>query len=187
MTVQQNVNLVPVTKDDHVFGHDDAPLTLIEYGDFQCVYCGEAYPVVKKLEDEFPMSLRFVFRNMPLSSVHPDAELAAEFAECAALQGRYWSMHDELFEHQDDLSREALLRYSESAGLNVDLVLEELDRADVAEHVARDVEGALRSGVDGTPTYFVNDRLYGGPRDYEAMRDYFNSLLEELAEASTRS
>ncbi len=147
----------PVDPDrDHVRGAADAQVTLVEYGDFQCPYCGEAYPVVHELLERFGDQLRFVFRHMPLPDLHPRAPAAARASEAAAAQGRFWEMHDRLFEHQLELSDADLARHAEAIGL--DLERFERDLGD-AGHAAR-TEAALRSGapsgVPRTPRFFVN-------------------------------
>ncbi len=111
---------IPVGPEDHSRGPLDAKLTVVEYGDYQCPYCGQAYPIVEKLLSEFADSMRLVFRNLPLAEVHPHAEAAAEVAEAVGLQGKFWEMHDTLFEHQRDLSDAALLRYIAAVGADVD-------------------------------------------------------------------
>jgi protein-disulfide isomerase len=110
---------VPVGPEDHVIGPANAPITLVEYGDYQCPYCGQAYPITQALIQEFGPDLRFVFRNLPLSHVHPRAQAAAEAAEAVGLQGKFWQMHDLLFENQQDLSAAALLEYARQAGADI--------------------------------------------------------------------
>jgi protein-disulfide isomerase len=153
---------VPVAADDHVLGSDGAEITLVEYGDYECSYCGEAYLIVKELGRRFTGRLRLVFRNLPLADVHPHAEVAAEAAEAVALQGRFWQMHDLLFEHQDDLTEQALLAYAEEAGADVSEVASVLAEGGTRQRVQDDVSGAIRSGVNATPTFFVNGARYEG-------------------------
>jgi len=153
---------VPVGSDDHIIGPDSAGITLVEYGDFECSYCAKAVPVVHELRRLFGDNIRFAFRNMPLIELHPHAQRAAEAAEAAALQGRFWEMHDLLFEHRTDLSDAALLRYAAQAGANTDAVADALRLGTARTKVERDVQGGIRSGVTGTPTFFVNGTRYEG-------------------------
>src|SRR6266545_4806012 len=156
----------PVDPDrDHSRGPDDAPVTLVEYGDFECPYCGRAEPVLRELLADFGDELRFVFRHLPLADVHPRASLAAEAAEAAGAQGKFWEMHDLLFAHQDALAPLDLVRYAEELGLDVGRVRGELRRRAYAPRVAEDVSSADASGVSGTPTFFVNGKRHHGAYD----------------------
>ncbi|ELY98770.1 DsbA family protein [Natrialba aegyptia] len=156
--------VVPVTEDDHQQGPDDAPVTLVEYGDYQCSYCGQAYPLIKDVQEQFGDDLRFVFRNFPLTSIHEYAQHAAEAAEAAGGQGEeeFWSMHDLLYENQDALDDESLITYAEQLGLDP-----ERFRSDFASHAFEDriheqFVGGARSGVNGTPTFYINGERYDG-------------------------
>ena len=171
--------VVPVGPDDHVEGPDDAAITIVEYGDFQCPYCGQAYPIVKRLQSDFGGSLRLVFRNMPLTNVHPQAELAAETAEAVGLQGKFWPMHDVLFENQRDLSGPAILRYVEDVGADLSQVANTLHDGVVQKRVKDDVESGIRSGVNGTPTFFVNGERYDGSWDYDTFHAYLEEMLDQ--------
>jgi protein-disulfide isomerase len=168
---------VPVGSDDHIIGPDSAGITLVEYGDFECSYCAQAAPVVSELRRLFGDDLRFVFRNMPLTELHPHAEHAAEAAEAAARQGRFWAMHDLLFEHRTDLSDAALLRYAAQAGADAALVAEALRLGTTRARVERDVEGGIRSGVTGTPAFFVNRTRYEGSWSLEPFAEYLRRRL----------
>jgi protein-disulfide isomerase len=148
---------------DHVRGAVDGRVTLVEYGDFQCPYCGRAEPVVRELLGD--ADLRFVWRHLPLTDVHPLAQLAAEAAEAAGAQGRFWQMHDLLLDHQDHLGVRDLLGYAETLGLDVGRFRADLREHRVADVIARDVESADLSGVSGTPTFFVNGQRYYGAYD----------------------
>jgi Na+/H+ antiporter NhaA len=154
---------------DHIRGLDDAPVTLVEYGDFECPYCGRAEPVVRQLLKDFGGDLRYVFRHLPLADVHPHAQLAAEAAEAADEQGAFWQMHDLLFEHQDDLEPKQLVSYAEQLGLDVDQFTEQLRRHEYAGRVAADVDDADLSGVSGTPTFFVNGIRHQGAYDIDTL------------------
>ena len=150
---------------DHIRGADDAPVTLVEYGDYQCPYCGQAEVVIRQLLDSFGDELRYVWRHLPLVDVHPSAQRAAEAAEAASAQGRFWAMHDTLLTHQDELSPRDLRRHAASVGLDVDRFAEDLRTREHAERVADDVRSADASGVTGTPTFFVNGQRHQGAYD----------------------
>ncbi len=168
---------VPVGSGDHVRGPADAVLTVVEYGDYECPYCGQAFPVVEELLRTFGNSLRLIFRNLPLADVHPHAEQAAETAEAVGLQGKFWEMHDALFEHQRNLSTNALLGYVAQVGADVDRVTRDLAEGGPRARVEADLEGAIRSGANGTPTFFVNGKRYDGSWAYEPFSTYLQSLL----------
>jgi protein-disulfide isomerase len=148
---------------DHVRGSDTALVTLVEYGDFECPYCGQAEPVVRELLDEG--GLRYVWRHLPLSDVHPNAQLAAEAAEAAARQDAFWQMHDLLFAHQGELRPPHLRRYAEQLGLDVGRFAEDLREHAGAEHVAEDLASADLSGAAGTPSFFINGARHRGAYD----------------------
>lgn len=147
---------------DHVRGPEDAPVTLVEYGDFQCPYCGEAYPVVKELLARFPGRVRFVFRHMPLADLHVRAPAAAEAAEAAAAQGRFWEMHDRLFEHQLELSDAQLREHAAAIGLDTARFDRELNAGAHADRVERDLRSGARSGIPSTPRFFVDGVIHLG-------------------------
>jgi protein-disulfide isomerase len=168
---------VPVGPEDHALGSSDAALTVVEYGDYECPYCAGAATAVASLRETFGADLRFVFRNFPLREIHPRAEHAAEAAEAVALQGRFWEMHDLLYENQSDLSDGALLRYAELAGARLDEVAQVLRSGQVRSRIEADVDGALRSGVQGTPTFFINGQLYEGSWEVSS---FSRRLREEL-------
>ena len=149
---------------DHIRGPIDAPVTIVEYGDFECPYCGRAEPEVPKLLRDFA-DVRFVWRHLPLSDVHPNAELAAEASEAAAAQGAFWPMHDLLLEHQHALQPADLVRYAEQLGLDVERFTRHLDRHAAAHRIDEDIQSADLSGVTGTPTFFVNGRRHYGAYD----------------------
>jgi Na+/H+ antiporter NhaA len=160
---------VPVTDErDHIRGPVDAPVTLVEYGDFECPYCGQAEPVVRELLAEAG-DVRYVWRHLPLTDVHPHAQQAAEAAEAAAEQGAFWAMHDLLFDRQDALTRAELAQHAAQLGLDVPQFLADLRRGSGAARVAADVESADLSAVSGTPTFFVNGRRHYGAYDIEAL------------------
>jgi len=162
----------PVGPDDHTQGPLDAPIVLVEYGDYECPYCGEAYPELKAVQKAMGDSLCFVFRNFPLSQAHPHAARAAEFAEAAATIGRFWEMHDVLYENQTALDDRSLIGYATQLGFDQALIESAL-RGDFSTRVRRDFASGVRSGVNGTPSLFVNGRRYDGPRDADSLIDLF--------------
>jgi formate-nitrite transporter family protein len=147
----------PLRPEDHITGPDSAPATLIAYCDFECPYCGQAFGRIKRVRQRFEHQLRFVFRHFPLIEKHPLAQQAAEASEAAARQGRFWVMHDLLFEHQEDLETEDLYGYADSAGLDVRLFKDDLHGRVHASRVLHDVKSGRRCDVTGTPTFFMND------------------------------
>jgi Na+/H+ antiporter NhaA len=153
---------------DHYRGPVDAPVTVVEYGDFECPYCGMAEPVVRELLQEFG-DVRYVWRHLPLSDVHPHAQLTAEAAEAASDQGTFWEFHDLVFQHQDALEPEDLIRYAEQLGLDVERFENDLREHVGAGRVADDVDSADLSGVSGTPTFFINGRRHYGAYDIRAL------------------
>jgi Na+/H+ antiporter NhaA len=150
---------------DHIRGAEDAPVTLVEYGDYECPYCGQAEVVVRELLSSFGDDLRYVWRHLPLSDVHPNAQMAAEAAEAAAAQGAFWEMHDKLLQHQDELAPRDIRRYAEEIGLDVDRFADEMHRHEYAGRVSDDVDSADASAVTGTPSFFVNGRRHQGAYD----------------------
>ncbi len=157
---------LPVTPDrDHISGPVEAPLTLLEYADFECPYCGMAYPIVESVIAQMGSQMRFVFRHFPLVDMHPHAERAAEAAEAAGAQGRFWEMHHMLFENQDDLSDRALLGHAQVLGLNIATFTDDLATGIYRPRVAEDFISGVNSGVNGTPTFFINAVKYEGSWD----------------------
>ena len=151
---------LPVGERDHVRGDEDAPVTLVEYGDYECPYSGRVYSIVKEVQNEFGDDLRFVFRNFPLENMHPHARRAAEAAEEAGTQGNFWAMHDHLYEHQDALDDEHLIEYATEIGLNIDQFKQELAEHAHEERVQEDLLSGARSGVQGTPMFFIDGERY---------------------------
>jgi protein-disulfide isomerase len=153
---------------DHIRGPADALVTLVEYGDFECPYCGRAEGVIRELLSDFG-DVRYVWRHVPLTDVHLHAQLAAEAAEAAADQGAFWEMHDLLLEHQDALRRPDLESYARELGLDTERFADELRSHEHAARVADDVDSADLSGVSGTPTFFVNGRRHNGAYDIDGL------------------
>jgi protein-disulfide isomerase len=177
---EQALLSIPVGPEDHSRGPLDAKLTVVEYGDYQCPYCGQAYPIVEQLMTTFADSMRLVFRNLPLADMHPHAEAAAEMAEAVALQGKFWEMHDALFEHQRDLTTAALLRYAADVGADATEATKQIAGGGPRQRVEADFESAIRSGANGTPTFFVNGVRYDGSWMYEPFAEYLTELLDSL-------
>jgi protein-disulfide isomerase len=153
---------------DHIRGPMDAPVTVVEYGDFECPYCGQAEPVLRELLREFG-DVRYVWRHLPLNDVHPNTQLAAEASEAAADQGAFWEMHDLLLDNQDALRPDDLIRYANRLGLDIELFAHALRQHTSAPRVADDVDSADLSGVSGTPTFFINGRRHYGAYDIETL------------------
>ncbi len=168
-----------VTEEDHVQGDADAACTLVEYGDYQCPHCGRAYPIVKQVQQHFKERLRFVFRNFPLVQVHSEAESAAEVAEFAGSKGKFWEMHDLLFENQEQLGDELYAELSRKLRIDPEETREALDSEAFTNRVRSDFTGGVRSGVNGTPTFFINGRRHNGPFE-------FDNLVRAIEESMAR-
>jgi protein-disulfide isomerase len=170
---------VPVTEGrDHIDGPADAAVTLVEYGDYECPYCGAAYPIVKEVQQRMGQKLRFVFRNFPITTSHPHAEQAAETAEAAAVQDKFWEMHDVLYENQRRLDDPALHGYAEQVGLDVERFDKELAEHAHAGRVHDDFMSGVRSGVNGTPSFYINGVRHDDSYDVD-------TLLAALQRAET--
>lgn len=160
---------LPVSPRDHVRGPASAPVTLVEYGDYECPYCGAAYPIVKEIQEAMGENLRFVFRNFPLTQIHPHAERAAEAAEAAGAQDHFWQMHDLLYENQRTLDDAHLLRFALVVGLDVERFTRELESGVHHARVREDFLSGARSGVNGTPSFFINDIRHDGSWEFEPL------------------
>ncbi len=170
---------VPVSEQDHIQGNHDAECTLVEYGDYECPHCGRAHPIVKRIQKHFGKKLRFVFRNFPLAEMHPQAESAAETAEYAGAHKKFWEMHDGLFENQDQLGGALYLKLAQQFGLSPQELREAVENRAYLERVKADFSGGVRSGVNGTPTFFINGKRYDGGFEY-------NELVAGIDEALDR-
>ena len=170
---------IPVGDRDHIAGSVHAPITLVEYGDYECPYCARALPILNEVQARLGPRLRFVFRHFPLSEIHPQAEAAAEAAEAAAAEGKFWPMHVRLFEHQRELDPEALIRHAVAVGADGERVRRELTDRVHRTRVREDFLSGVRSGVNGTPTFYIH-----GIR-YEGFWDSPERLMEALTEASS--
>jgi len=173
---------LPVGDRDHSSGPADAPVTLVEYGDYQCPYCGQAYPIVEEIRKRLGERLRFVFRNFPLSQVHEHAEHAAEAAEAAAAQGKFWEMHRTLYENQAALENEDLLGYLGQIGCDVRKAADELAKGVYTKRVREDFRGGVKSGVNGTPTLFINGSRYDG--NWSDANEFIAVLTEAASHSS---
>jgi protein-disulfide isomerase len=157
----------PVSPEDHAQGDSLAPVTLVEYGDYECPHCGRAYPIVKGVQKHFGKRLLFVFRNFPLTQSHPHAEPAAETAEFAGSQGKFWEMHDLLFEHQNRLGLPLFEQLAEELDLDPEALSASLESHEFVARVRADFSGGVRSGVNGTPTFYINGVRHNGSFDFE--------------------
>lgn len=168
---------VPVTPADHIQGDDKAPITLIEYGDYECPYCGRAYYVVKNLQERYGRQLRFVFRNFPLTQIHPYAEPAAETAEFAGAHRHFWEMHDGIYENQDRLGLGLFFELAEGLGLSATSMRKALTNHVYLPKVRDDFLGGVRSGVNGTPTFFINGVRHDGSYEFEDLAAAIDARL----------
>jgi len=159
----------PVGADDHALGPADAPVTLVEYGDYECPHCGRAHPIVKRVLRRLGREIRFVFRNFPLGEMHPHAVQAAEAAEAAGLQGEFWRMHDRLFEHQDALETQDLVGHAKQIGLESARFARDLESRALEDRVRSDFDSGVRSGVNGTPTFFIDGVRFDESWDEETL------------------
>jgi len=185
MAINMGSKLVlPVGARDHVQGPATAPVTLIEYGDFECPYCAAAYLIVKKIQELMEDELRFVFRHFPLTQVHPHAEVAAEGSEAAGAQGEFWEMHDLLFENQRTLDAWHLAQFAHQLGLNTRRFVRELEEGSHRGRVREDFLSGVKSGVNGTPAFFINDFRYDGSWDIEPLLLALKSVAAQETAAS---
>jgi protein-disulfide isomerase len=189
MTHQQGRLTPPVSDQDHVLGAGDATVTLVEYGDFQCPHCYRAHPIVLELETRIGSRMRFVFRNFPLSEIHPNAEQAAESAESVAARAgndAYWRMHHAIFEHQQDspdaLDAAHLARYAADSGADGGAVRRDLESGSFEDRVRSDFMSGVRSGVNGTPTFFINGVRFDG--DWTDVGQFAEALEAEANAAA---
>jgi protein-disulfide isomerase len=161
---------------DHIQGPSAAPVTLLEYGDYQCPYCGQAYPIIKQVQKHLGNKLRFVFRNFPITQIHPHAQHAAEAAESAAAQNKFWEMHDYLYEHQQALDDNHLEKYAGELGLDLTRFNHDMSSHAHAQRIREDFLGGVRSGVNGTPTFYINGIRYNDSWDLETLLETLRSF-----------
>lgn len=173
--------VAPVDSRDHVRGPKDAPVTIVEYGDFECAYSGQAYYALQRLSADTP-AFRLVYRHFPLTQIRPNALPAALAAEAAGAQGAFWEMHDILFEHQDSLEPENLIVYAQVLGLDVERFIVDLTSDNMAANVREDFVSGLRGGVNGTPTFYINSERHDGSDEYDALK----AAIEAAAKSRTR-
>jgi protein-disulfide isomerase len=173
----------PLGDRDHVLGPAEAPVTLVEYGDYECPYCGAAHPIVASILERMGDSIRFAYRHFPLTQLHPHAHHAAEMAEAAGSRGRFWPMHDTLFRSQDALEDEDLIGYAGQLGIHPDWTADVLATHTFAARVREDFMSGVRSGVNGTPTFFINGVRHDGPWDEPALME---ALLSAAMAAGRR-
>jgi protein-disulfide isomerase len=167
----------PVTDQDHVQGDHAAKCTLVEYGDYECPHCGHAYPIVKRIQKHFGKKLRFVYRNFPLTEIHPHAESAAETAEFAGAHEKFWQMHDALFENQESLGGALYMKLIDQLGLSREELRIAMDSREFLRRVKSDFTGGVRSGVNGTPTFFINGKRHDASFEYEDLVDAIDSAV----------
>jgi len=170
---------LPISNDrDHIQGQDAAPVTLVEYGDYECPYCGQAYPIIKQVQNKLGNKLRFVFRNFPITQIHPHAQHAAEAAEAAAAQNKFWQMHDNIYEHQEALDDKHLEKYAVILGLDLAKFKKDMHNHAYAAHVREDFLSGVRSGVNGTPTFYINGTRYNESWDLETLLETLRSTIK---------
>ncbi|MCU1272693.1 MAG: Periplasmic thiol:disulfide interchange protein DsbA [Bryobacterales bacterium] len=177
--------ILPVSERDHIQGPLNAAVTLLEYGDYECPHCTAAYPVIKAIQEGLGDELCFAYRHFPLIQIHPHAEPAAEAAEAAAARGRFWEMHDMLFENSPNLGVQDLVRYAEEIGIEADRFVSELRGHLYLPRIQVDMESGLRSGVKGTPTFFINGVRHRGGYDMESLLQALR--VAQLSAISERS
>ena len=176
----------PITSDDHLEGPSDAPVTVVEYADFECLHCARANPILKQLRTEIPDAFRLVFRHFPIVADRPRSVAAARAAVAAGLQGRFWEMHDRLFEHQAHLHPEAYQLHAEDIGLDLERFNRDMDDSRVATRIQRDLESGAVSGVRGTPTFFINGVRHVDTWDLDALRRAILSAVVTVRPIATR-
>jgi protein-disulfide isomerase len=175
---------VPVTKTDHVLGDLKAPVVIVEYGDYQCPYCGQAYAIAKGLLREFGDDLCLVFRNFPLTQVHPLAAMASQAAEAAGAQGKFWEMHDLLYEHQEALEFEDILSYAQEIKLDIERFSQDVQTGAFRERISQDTRSGIRSGVNGTPTFFLNGVRYDDSWDFETFSATIQKFISGIKQSA---
>jgi protein-disulfide isomerase len=168
----------PVSSNDHIQGGKNAIITLVEYGDYECPYCGQAYPIIQQVQKYYDSKLRFVFRNFPLTEVHPLAMPAAQTAEYAGAEGLFWEMHDLIYENQSNLNIELLFALTESLNLSPAKLKEALANQTFDHKIQRNFIGGVKSGVNGTPTIYINDARYSGPVEFQNLVSAIDEMIK---------
>lgn len=179
------LELLPLRPDDHMRGGKNAKITLIEFGDYECPGCGDAYWVIKKIEEEMGDALRFVFRHFPYARLHPHAELAAQAAEAAGAQEKFWEMHEALFEDQEALELDDLIARAERLQLDVDIFREALKNETYLDRVRTDFRSGVQNGVFSTPSIFLNGIRHNGDADYETLHKAIQEELDVLSSSKS--
>ena len=174
---------LPITAEDHAQGPESAGVTLVEYGDYECPHCGRAYPIVKRVQEHFGKRVRLVFRNFPLGEMHPHAEAAAEVAEFAGVHGKFWEMHDLLFENQARLGEPLFSELGETLKLSLTALRQALEQGTYQDRVRADFKGGVRSGVNGTPTFFINGHRHDASFDYETLVSAIHQAMDTAKSA----
>jgi protein-disulfide isomerase len=174
---------IPITPEDHNQGPENAEVTLVEYGDYECPHCGRAYPIVKQVQKHFGKRVRLVFRNFPLAEMHPHAEAAAEVAEFAGAQGKFWEMHDLLFENQTRLGDALFAELARKLKLSTSAMEQALEQNTFEARVRADFSGGVRSGVNGTPTFFINGHRHDDSFDFETLVSAIDGAMNKAKSA----
>ena len=169
----------PVSEQDHVKGDLHAPVVLVEYGDFQCPYCGAAYPIVKQIEKDYKEKMAFVFRHFPLAEIHPFAQAAAVASEAAANQGKFWQMHALIYENQHLLGLEMLLQLAESLKLDMNIFSHDFKDPKLFKKVEDNFESGILSGVNGTPSFYINGIKFNDSYDHESLTRAIDQAIKE--------
>lgn len=172
-----NILAKPVTDIDHIWGNPNASIVLVEYGDLQCPHCGRAFPMVRQIKEEMKESVKFIFRHFPLTKIHPQAKPAAVATEAASRQNRFWQMHDMIFENQKRLTNTALIEYATALALDLNKFAEDISDEELHKKVDNDFMSGLRSGVNATPTFFINGERFQQSWEGNGLRDYVFSLV----------
>lgn len=174
-----NSLFLPVSVQDHIRGRSHPLVTLVEYGDYECPSSKQAYLISRNLLKQLQSELNFVFRNFPLRQLHPHAECAAQAAEAAGAQGHFWEMHDLLFENQNALELEDLNRYAKTLGLDLEAFAQDLENRAFAKRVTEDFRSGIRSGVNSTPAFFMNETRYIGPIDHDSILEALQKEIDK--------
>ena len=180
-SVNKNINII--NENDWISGNQESEISLIEYSDFQCPACGTYFPIVKQLVEEFGDQIRLVYRHFPLTQIHQNAQLAAQAAEAAGKQNKFWAMHDVIFENQKEWSekknaKELFIQYAQDLSLDVEQFKNDLDSQEVKEKVANDYQSGISAGVNATPTFFLNGKKLKNPRSYKEFKKEIQKILD---------
>ena len=170
---------IPVNSNDNTYGNAESNIVLVEYGDYECPYCGKAYPQVKQIKEQLGKYIRIVFRNFPLTKIHPNAFAAAVATEAAAIQGKFWDMHNIIFENQKTLSDDFLVELAGRIDLDVKRFKEDIKKVALIDKVEKDFESGLRSGVNRTPSFFINGEKFEGEWKDDQLIQYLKRILAE--------